>query len=234
MNRTILLVDDDPHVLSGLSRVLRREAYRILTASGAEEAAGLLETCAIDLIVCDEEMPGMCGTAFLARVAEKHPDMIRIMLTGRPSLDTAMRAINEGKVYHFFTKPCNEIDLAITIRRALEHRELLEKARHLLEVAREQTMLIDEARIVRRLRVDAPPDRSAAACRGRPAREGRQVLEEMDEAIRRGKEVLSRSANADPVACDPPCDGPPGQSGVPPVGARREGTRPIVEPHAAT
>ena len=66
----------------------------------------------------------MSGTEFLARVARDYPDVVGIMLTGHPTLPAALRAINEGNVYQFFTKPCNEIDLAMTIRRALEQRRI--------------------------------------------------------------------------------------------------------------
>ena len=161
MNHTVLLVDDEPSVLTGLSRVLRKEPYEILTAGSAVEAAGLLEDNTVDLIVSDEQMPGMSGTEFLARVARDYPDIVRIILTGHPTLPAALRAINEGKVYQFFTKPCNEIDLAITIRRALEQKDLLVKSRELLEVTKRQSALIEEARILRRLRDLPRSDRSA-------------------------------------------------------------------------
>jgi DNA-binding NtrC family response regulator len=151
MDHTILLVDDEPHVLEGLKRVLHKEPYRILTANTAEEAAELLEAWSIDLIVCDEEMPGMSGTEFLARVAVDYPDTIRIVLTGRPSVPATLRAINEGKVYQFFTKPCNEIDLALAIRQGLEQQDVQEKTRRLLESTRRRSAVIEEARIVRRL-----------------------------------------------------------------------------------
>jgi len=192
MSHTVLLVDDDANVLAGLTRILRKEPYAILTAQTAEEAARLLETRPVDLIVCDEHMPGMSGTEFLARVASEHPDTIRIVLTGHPSLPAALRAINEGKVYQFFTKPCNEIDLAITIRRALEQKELMARTRELLEVTKRQSVLIDEARILRRLR-DAPREvRAAAAARCEDPVDRRELLADIDAAIRRGKELLAR------------------------------------------
>ena len=136
MSHTVLLVDDEPNVLDALTRVLHGESYRILTANSAEEAGRLLQDDSVELIGCDEQMPGMSGTQLLGRVAHDYPDIVRIVLTGRPSLPAALRAINEGKVYHFFTKPCNEIDLAITIRNGLEQKDLMAKSRELLEVTR--------------------------------------------------------------------------------------------------
>jgi DNA-binding NtrC family response regulator len=74
----------------------------------------------VDVIVSDERMPGMSGSDLLAWVAENCPEVVRIVLTGHPTAETAIRAINEGTVYRFFTKPCRPAELAVAIRRALE------------------------------------------------------------------------------------------------------------------
>ena len=200
MSHTVLLVDDEPNVLEGLSRALHRESYEILTAGSAEQAAAVLDASAVDLIVSDEEMPGMSGTEFLARVARDYPDVVGIVLTGHPTLPAALRAINEGKVYQFFTKPCNEIDLAITIRRALEQKDLKEKSRELLEVTKRQSALIEEARMLRRLRDLPRKDRSAVIAKEGQPLEQRELLEEIDDEIRRGKDVLRdvQSGQRDP------------------------------------
>jgi two-component system, probable response regulator PhcQ len=191
MSQTVLLVDDDPLILEALKRVLRKEPYGIVTAASAEEAAHLLEEREVDLIVCDEEMPGMSGTEFLARVARERPQVIRIILTGHPSLPAALRAINEGKVYQFVTKPCNEIELAILLRHALGQKALIDKSRALLDVAREQATLIDETRIMRRLR-ERPASPPSAAIQGHDEPSGEQVLlQEMDEAVRKGRDLLA-------------------------------------------
>jgi DNA-binding NtrC family response regulator len=191
MEHTVLLVDDEPRVLSGLSRVLGNEAYEIRTADSAEAAAVVLHSEPIDLIVCDEEMPGMSGTEFLAKVARDYPDVVRIVLTGHPTLPAALRAINSGQVYQFFTKPCNDIDLAITIRRALEQKDLAAKSRDLLEVTKRQSVLIDEARVLRRIREMPRKDRSEAMARGEGSMSHRELLDEMGREISRGQELLA-------------------------------------------
>jgi len=191
MTHTVLLIDDDPHILSGLQRVLHKEPYAILTAATAEEAAGILADQSVDLIVCDEEMPGMSGTEFLSHVAHQCPDTVRIVLTGHPSVPATLRAINEGKVYHFFTKPCNEIDLAIAIRHALTQKDFEEKSRELLEVTRRQSRLMDEVRLTRRLR-GAPREGGPPVVETAPEGLNRQeLLTQMDEAVRRGQELVS-------------------------------------------
>lgn len=121
--RTVLLVDDDQNVLLGLVRVLRRQPYRILTARSAEEARWILKIHPVDVIVTDQQMPGERGTALLAWVAQHFPEVARIVLTGQPTVEAAISAINQAAVFQFFTKPCNEVDLALAIRRALEQRE---------------------------------------------------------------------------------------------------------------
>lgn len=195
MNRVVLVVDDDANTLSGLARALHKESYMLLTADSAEQAAKHLESQRIDLIVCDQNMPGMSGIDFLAGVAKDYPDIIRIMLTGEPSLDTAMRAINEGKVYHFFTKPCNEIDLAVTIRHALQQKALIEKSRGLLEVTKSQSALIDKARITRRLKGiprpsagDEPDDQSSS--QSTEATDPNALLDEIEHEICRGRNLI--------------------------------------------
>jgi DNA-binding NtrC family response regulator len=124
MQHAVLLVDDDQNLLRGLARALRHQPYRLYTTTSGEEAQAILKSHSVHVVVSDEAMPGMRGTDLLAWVAEHYPDVIRIMLTGQPSVESAIRAINEGAVYQFFTKPCNPVDLAIAIRKALEHADL--------------------------------------------------------------------------------------------------------------
>ena len=127
MEHTVLLVDDDANVLHGLARVLRQQPYQLQTARSGDEAIAILKAHSVDVIVSDEQMPGISGSDLLAWVANNYPHVMRIVLTGHATAKTAIRAVNEGKVYHFFTKPCDEIELALTIRRALEEKDELEQ-----------------------------------------------------------------------------------------------------------
>lgn len=132
MKHRVLIVDDEPRVLSGLQRALRREPYDIVAVTSAAEALDVMAGSPIDAVVSDHDMPGMTGTVFLSHVAESYPDTIRFMLTGKPSLDVAVKAVNEGSVRRFFTKPCDDVELAIAIRQALEQRDLMIEALNLL------------------------------------------------------------------------------------------------------
>ena len=73
------------------------------------------------------------GSDLLAWAVDNYPHVMRIVLTGRATAETAIRAVNDGKVYHFFTKPCDEVELALTIRRALEQKDQLEHDHTLLD-----------------------------------------------------------------------------------------------------
>lgn len=121
----ILLVDDDVNLLHGLTRALRNQPYEILTARTANEALEIVQRWPVSLVVSDEHMPGMPGTEFMLWIVKHCPDVVRIVLTGSESPQTAVRAINEGLVYRYFTKPCNVVELAMAIRTGLETRELL-------------------------------------------------------------------------------------------------------------
>jgi two-component system, probable response regulator PhcQ len=84
----------------------------------------------------------MQGSEFLALVCRHFPDTVRIMLTGHANLDLAMRAINEGQIYRFFMKPCNEEEIRHTIRQAIQQKELADKSRQLLQKVRQQDSVL--------------------------------------------------------------------------------------------
>jgi FixJ family two-component response regulator len=138
MKPIVLLIDDDDNVLCGLVRALHTQPYQVLTAKSGDEAMLILKNREVDVIVVDEIMPGVSGGDLLAWAAENAPDTIRIMLTGNATTSIAIRAINEGKVYHFFTKPCDDVQITIAIGKAIEHRALLTENRRLLELNRHQ------------------------------------------------------------------------------------------------
>ena len=144
MSRKLLLVDDDPNLLSSLQRSLRREDYEICCATSAESALKILNTEPIDVVVSDQDMPGMKGTDFLAKVLRDYPDTVRFMLTGKATLEVALQAINNGAISRFFIKPCNIIDLAVSIRQALQQKELLQQARRLLQKVQNQSAVLQE------------------------------------------------------------------------------------------
>ena len=139
---TILLVDDEPQVTEALKRSFRREPYAFITAASGAEAQRVLDGQHVDVVISDEQMPGMSGSQFLTWVRGHYPKTIRMILSGQASLEAAVRAINEGEVYRFFLKPCNPTDLMFTVRQALAHTRLEQQSRRLLrEYQRKATLL---------------------------------------------------------------------------------------------
>jgi DNA-binding NtrC family response regulator len=138
-NDTILIVDDEPHVISALMRGLDEEPYRITGTGGAAQALQLMTGHAFKVVISDEKMPGMDGAEFLALVKERYPETVRIMLTGHASLEATMRAVNSGEIYRFFTKPWDDIELKLAIRSALEKYDLEQENRRLLKTVRRQS-----------------------------------------------------------------------------------------------
>ncbi|MDJ0763070.1 MAG: response regulator [Myxococcota bacterium] len=116
---TVLFVDDEVGVLDGLKRALRKEPYTFLTAESGQDALDILAETNVDVLVSDENMPGMKGSELLAKVKEDYPDTIRIVLTGQASVESAMRAIYDGWVYQYLHKPVNAADLAAAIHNGL-------------------------------------------------------------------------------------------------------------------
>ncbi|MDP1633580.1 MAG: response regulator, partial [Gallionellaceae bacterium] len=129
MGYQILLVDDEPNVLSALKRIFRQENYVITTAGNGQEALELLRKEPFHLMISDYMMPGMTGAELLKQAKAVKPEMIRIMLTGHADTGAVMGAINEGAVYKFILKPWNDDDLRVTVALALEQFDLIQKNR---------------------------------------------------------------------------------------------------------
>ncbi|MDQ1315822.1 MAG: hypothetical protein QG662_1931, partial [Pseudomonadota bacterium] len=117
----LLLVDDEPAILSSLERLLRREGYPILTATSAQEGLELLANHDVAVVMSDQRMPRMSGTEFLARAREIHPDTIRIILSGYADLKAVTEAVNRGEVYKFLEKPWENAVLLETLRDSFRH-----------------------------------------------------------------------------------------------------------------
>jgi len=135
---TVMFVDDEPNALAGLRRVFHQENYNILTAGSGEEALQLMEKETVHLIVSDQKMPRMLGCELLKQIKERWPETIRIMLTGHADVQAIMGAVNEGAVYKFITKPCNDDDLRLTVSLALEQYALRQENKKLKDITSQQ------------------------------------------------------------------------------------------------
>ena len=133
MSEKILWVDDEPEVLEGFQRTLRKH-YRLDTALGGEEGLrNLAEQGPYAVVVSDMRMPGMDGIQFLAQVRKLAPDSVRLMLTGNADLQTAIHAVNEGSIFRFLTKPCAPEALNGALTAAIQQHRLVMAEKELLE-----------------------------------------------------------------------------------------------------
>ena len=116
---TVLLVDDDPFMLAVLGEMLADQGLRVLSASSGAEALDLLAREPVEVILCDQAMPGMSGTEVLAAVAARHPRTVRLMLTGQQDLAEIDSALQSGVADAHYAKPVSAFSLRERIRAAL-------------------------------------------------------------------------------------------------------------------
>ncbi len=126
----VLLVDDEMGILDSLRILFKGEGYQVLAANGGGEALDLLSRQKPDLVVTDIRMPGTTGLEVLARAREVDPEIPVILMTAQASLQSAVRAVNEG-AYYYLQKPFANDELLAICRRAAEARELKEENREL-------------------------------------------------------------------------------------------------------
>lgn len=131
-HQRILCVDDEPNILAGMQRTLRKR-FAVTIAEGGERALAELAQASYAVVVADMHMPGLDGAALLEQVRQRHPETIRIMLTGAGDLATATAAVNRGHIFRFLSKPCPPEELERTLDDALRQHQLITAERVLLE-----------------------------------------------------------------------------------------------------
>jgi CheY-like chemotaxis protein len=124
-NARILLVDDEPNVLAGYKRHLRRDFIIDIAESGPQALDMLQGGPRYAVIVSDMRMPGMDGITLLGDVRKHAPDTVRMMLTGNADLETCIKAVNQGQIFRFLTKPCQPEDLALALAAGVEQYRLV-------------------------------------------------------------------------------------------------------------
>lgn len=121
----ILFVDDEADILSALKRLVRGLNASCLFASNGAEALEVIEQHAIDVVVSDMRMPGMNGAELLAKIAEQHPETIRIVLSGHSDADMVMSAVNEGRIWSYISKPWDDNQLILTLEHAIFTQQII-------------------------------------------------------------------------------------------------------------
>lgn len=141
-NSRILIVDDEEAILETMTFTFEDD-YEVLVADSADKA---LETLAasgpVSVVISDQRMPGITGVEFLSLVYERWPETTRIILTGFADMDATIKAINDGHVYAYVTKPWEPDDLKQVVRRAVDFHHLrVENDRLVTDLGRAKVFL---------------------------------------------------------------------------------------------
>jgi response regulator RpfG family c-di-GMP phosphodiesterase len=135
---TLLLVDDEPSILSALRRLFRPHGYRIFTAESGAAGLTILEQEHIDLVISDMRMPEMDGATFLKQVRLRWPQAMRILLTGYADITSTVSAINDGEIYRYIAKPWDDTEMLTVVREATARQRLESENRRLTALTQAQ------------------------------------------------------------------------------------------------
>jgi diguanylate cyclase (GGDEF)-like protein len=140
MNEKILVIDDEPDILDLLATALRGEGYAVVTAGDGEDGIARFREEHPDLIVTDVKMPRKSGLDVLQTIREAGADVDVIILTGHSDAVTAISCLHQG-AYDYLLKPLDDIDvLMVSVRRALQKRQLEREKRTLMEQLKEMAI----------------------------------------------------------------------------------------------
>ena len=117
-----LIVDDEPEVRNILTAILENESYLVDTAENGKKAIQMCEKTPFDVALIDVELPDIKGTELLHLLNAKQPKMVRIIITGHPSIENAAKAVNE-KADGYIMKPFDVPELLGMIKKLIEDKQ---------------------------------------------------------------------------------------------------------------
>ncbi len=158
MSRKILFVDDEPRILKGLERMLflLADQWEMSFVDSGAKALEALEAGTFDVIVSDMRMPEMDGATLLAKVKERYPNVVRLVLSGHAELETALRAVPVA--HQFLTKPCDPDLLEEVIDRACHLQVILSDKNLLSEIGKVESLPVRPQIYSELLRALADPE----------------------------------------------------------------------------
>ena len=119
--RIILVVDDDKSILRTFTRILQKNGYKIDTAETGREAIERADKKHYDLALVDIRLPDMDGTDLLAKIKQQLQNTIKIMITGFPSIESGIKALDEG-AEAYLVKPVKPEELLLLIKEKLKNK----------------------------------------------------------------------------------------------------------------
>lgn len=127
--KTILVVDDDKSILRTFTRILQKSGYEIDTAETGKEAMEKTENRHYDLALVDIRLPDIDGTDLLAKLKKPLQHTVKIMITGFPSLETGVKALDEG-ADAYLVKPVKPQELLVLLEEKLKNHEAASEGKH--------------------------------------------------------------------------------------------------------
>ncbi|MBL7961057.1 response regulator [bacterium] len=138
----ILIVDDEVEILKVLFKTLEDD-FEVVTSSRAKEALQMIDD-SVQIILSDQRMPEMTGSEFFKAVRDKHPQIVRIIMSGYSDMNALISSVNDGEIFRYINKPWELQDLLDTLQLAavkykenISHAKLVDENKHLIERNRE-------------------------------------------------------------------------------------------------
>ncbi len=116
---SVLVVDDEQRSLESIQRILG-DRFEVFTAIDTDQAEEILRLQWIQVMLCDQRMPGMSGVEFSEKVRESYPDVVRMIISGYSEAEDIINAVNKGGIYQYITKPWHPDELITKLNNAVE------------------------------------------------------------------------------------------------------------------
>ena len=126
-------MDDQKQIRSALRRLLKNERFECFFAASVDEAFSIVDQKGIQVVLSDIFMPGIDGIAFLKKIAETNPGIIRLAISADSGSQTVIKALNQGNILRYITKPWNDTELVHVLRQAFELYNLKQEKRDLIK-----------------------------------------------------------------------------------------------------
>jgi signal transduction histidine kinase len=139
----LLIIDDEIEITKALTRQFRKK-YNVFSTTSAEEGFRILEEEKIQVVLSDQRMPGMTGVDFFAKIKDKYPYIMRVLLSGYTDSEALIGALNEGQVSRYVTKPWKQEELDSIIKEAFDKNELITRNRKLMYSLKEANQNLEE------------------------------------------------------------------------------------------
>ncbi|NMY02754.1 response regulator [Pseudomonas sp. WS 5059] len=134
----VLLIDTHPDVHDRLAQLLRLEPFELCSATTAAEALAILARQPVDLVMSAARLPDTDGATLLAQIHHAYPQTVRLLLTGETDLTLIIKAINEGQIYRYLSKPWKDEELLLALRQSLAHQHSERERLRLEQLIRQQ------------------------------------------------------------------------------------------------